>query len=223
MQRGVYIFIGPPGSGKGTLSAWCRETFGWELLSTGRLCRQRVADGTVVGSQIDFALKSGKLVSDQVITEVVVDWFMHKVQQIFTIILDGFPRTVVQARAFHQALRDAVSDCMIFVVELEVDDGTVMERLARRYICANRDCQVTYALATSSNGGICSVCNSSLIRRDDDAAEFVRERLVTYRQHRDGLLHFYDSLGVPIKRLNAGVPREALFSQFDAIVKYWTA
>jgi adenylate kinase len=227
-SKDIYIFIGPPGSGKGTLSDWCTESFGWKQLSTGNLCRQHVEENSPIGHQIDFALKSGKLVSDHVVTEMVLDWFTHRAQCVSTVILDGFPRTMLQARLFHQALEQLRFGWSVFVIELEVDDGVVVQRLANRCVCANKKCQSVYSLAAITdllsdigNELRCKKCSAQLVRRNDDTECVIKERLVVYRQHRDELMGFYDQLGLPIRKLDAGVPQNVLFTQFEQVVKSW--
>ena len=96
----IIVFLGAPGSGKGALSRLCIESFGWKQLSTGNLCRKHVSEGTALGQQIDFALKSGTLVSDDVIIAMGREWIEQEIEGAEGLILDGFPRTVVQATGF---------------------------------------------------------------------------------------------------------------------------
>ena len=105
LVRDIIVFIGPPGSGKGTLSGLCVKELGWVQISTGNLCRKHIADKTKIGQEIDFAIKSGKLVSDNLITDMIIDWFKHVGDQVRTVVLDSYPRTVAQAQALTSFLR----------------------------------------------------------------------------------------------------------------------
>ncbi|HEV2917193.1 MAG TPA: nucleoside monophosphate kinase [Candidatus Babeliales bacterium] len=217
----LYILLGPPGSGKGTLANRCTEFFGWLQLSTGDLCRQHIQESTQIGRQIDFAIKSGKLISDQVITQMVLDWFMNKKSyQSFPVVLDGFPRTMVQADLFHTAFCKAVSKCSILVIELDIDDAIVVKRLANRYVCDNKDCQAVYTLCnTKKDKELCAKCYGLLIRRNDDVESTVKERLKVYRAHRDELIRFYTDFGIKVTYLDARVSPEILFAQFQNVIK----
>ena len=105
----VILFIGPPGSGKGTLSQKCVQKLGWQQISTGDLCRRHIAKQTEIGKSIDFAIKSGKLVSDGLISQMVFDWFRQENIESDVVILDGYPRTVNQAKDFDE-LADQLGD-----------------------------------------------------------------------------------------------------------------
>src|ERR1700722_17255958 len=104
MARKLYIFLGAPGSGKGSLAARCAQELGWYPLSTGNLCRYHIGARTPQGLEMDLAIKSGKLVSDDLIGGMVLDWLSHDTNNC-AIILDGFPRTIVQARLLEDYLQ----------------------------------------------------------------------------------------------------------------------
>lgn len=220
MSRDVYIFIGPPGSGKGSLSALCIDQLGWTQLSTGNLCRQHIAEQTPIGQAIDFAIKSGKLVSDSLITDMVLDWFEKEAEKVpGAVILDGYPRTVAQAETFYKELQGKLSNFKPQVVLFDVDDQTVAERIQGRCVCQNKHCQAVYSLIKGASGQpkkemMCDRCSSQLIRREDDEAVAVYERLAVYHSHVNALLDFYYKVGVPITKLDAQVPVSELFDTF---------
>jgi len=220
MSRDVYIFVGPPGSGKGSLSALCVESFGWMQLSTGNLCRQHIADQTPIGKAIDFAIKSGKLVSDDLITNMVLEWFADQsIEGSQAVILDGYPRTVAQAEAFYRALQADLQELNLRVILFEVDDETVAERIRGRFVCQNKDCQAVYSIVKGSpsypkNDMICDRCSSPIVRRKDDEGAAVYERLAVYHSHVGELLNFYRKVGISIKNFDAQVSIDELFDKF---------
>lgn len=220
IQRDLYVFLGPPGSGKGSLSQLCIQKFGWVQLSTGNLCRKHIAEGTQIGQQIDFAIKSGKLVSDALITDMVVQWLLEQPEAGQAIILDGYPRTLVQAQELHKLLQDKPSYFKLNVVRLLVEDETVIARLSGRYVCQNKECQAVYSMVAGTslapkNDMICDNCSAPLIRRGDDTEQAVRNRLATNHQHEQGLLDFYKQVGQAVHEINGEKPLEVVFDEFQ--------
>lgn len=220
--KNVFIFIGPPGSGKGTLSHLCVKALGWVQLSTGNLCRKHIAERTEIGKQIDFALKSGKLVSDSLINDMVHDWFAATVQESDNIILDGYPRTVAQAEALHDFLNKKMPEVAVQVVRFFVSDDVVINRICSRLVCLNKDCQEVY----SSNSGsrqakramICDVCSSQLGRRNDDEMSSAIDRLQTYHKHEQELINFYRQAHLTIKEFEVERPLAQVFDDFKKVI-----
>jgi adenylate kinase len=215
----VYIFLGPPGSGKGSLSHKCVSDLGWAQLSTGNLCREHIAKQTEIGKQIDFAIKSGSLVTDSLIVDMVEQGLEECFATRENVILDGFPRTVAQARSLERLLQGHLSFVKTNRVRLLIDDGAVVDRLNGRYICSNDKCQVVYSLLDGSalkpkRHMACDACSSPLIRRSDDHEASIRERLKAYHQHEDTLLDFYRMQGYMILELNAQRPLDVIFADF---------
>jgi len=224
VNRNVYIFIGPPGSGKGTLSKICVEKFGWKQLSTGDLLRRHISEGTPIGKQIDFAIKSGKLVSDELITQIVYEWLKELPDDGKAVILDGFPRTVVQAGDFARIMRDEFPNEGIKVVYFEIPDAEVVARLSSRYTCQNRDCQAIYSIRPGSTCApqqdmVCDLCGSPLGRRKDDSEEAVKERLKIYHSHEGPLLAFYhQAKDIPVLVCNADQSIDRVFEEFKKLI-----
>lgn len=222
--KSIYIFLGPPGAGKGTLSQLCQDRLGWLQLSTGVLCRSHIARQTDIGKKIDLAIKSGKLVEDSLICDMVHEWLLSNTGQLERgLILDGFPRTVAQAQALYDFLSEKMSDCAISIVQLKISDARVVRRLAGRVVCKNSDCQRVYSLYRHDTGELlqldeCSKCSGVLVRRPDDEEATIQRRLRTYYQHEDDLLGFFSTAGLPINQVEVDVSPEYVFELFKQAV-----
>ena len=215
--------IGPPGAGKGSLSRLCVTDLGWVQLSTGNLCRKHIAEQTKIGKKIAFATKSGKLVDSKLITQMVVGWFTDHVDTVSAIILDGYPRTVVQARAFNELLQTTLTGLALQVVRLLISDDKAVNRLCNRFICQNKNCQFVYSLApgsslTPKNNLTCDYCANNLARRADDSSHAIRERLTVYHKHEQGLLDFYRSIGQEISDVDVDKPLSNVFERFKQVI-----
>lgn len=211
--------MGPPGSGKGTLSQLCIDRLGWKQISTGNLCRKHIAEQTEIGKAIDFAIKSGKLVSDDLITQMVIDWFEHSYDHSVPVILDGYPRTEIQAQVFDQFLREKLMHLNVTLVLFDINDEEVIKRLSSRLVCSNKECQAVYSSIPQSHmspqkSGICDHCGAVLIRRADDQPDSVKVRLATYAHHLKMVDSYYKRSGQTILRIDAQQPVEQLFERF---------
>ncbi len=219
----VFVFIGPPGSGKGSLSQLCVQKLGWRQLSTGNLCRKHIIEQTEIGKMIDFAIKSGKLIPDSLITKMVGEWFVSQLDSSGAIILDGYPRTVAQAQALEQLLKTRIKEINYQVIRLSVSNRCVIERLGKRYICQNKECQAIYSFANPElapkRDMICDFCSDSLVRRKDDEEDAVRERLKVYYRHEQALLQFYTQLGQLIREVDVEKSLENVFNDFTQMLE----
>lgn len=214
----IILFLGAPGSGKGALSRLCIETFGWKQLSTGNLCRRHVSEGTELGKQIDFALKSGTLVSDEVIIAVGKQWIEQEIGQANVLLLDGFPRTVVQASGFLKFFNEEYPGAKLVIVELRVPDHEIIERLGSRIVCSNNGCQAVFSTRIQRLmpriEGVCDVCGSALTQRNDDKVEVVAARLATYHQHCEKLVNFYKNAGYVVHVIDGNRGNVEVFESF---------
>ncbi len=221
----LIIFMGPPGSGKGSLSHLCIRQLGWQQISTGNLCRQHIREKSPLGLQIDFAIKSGKLIQDEVITEMVADWLFNNLNTSSSwIILDGFPRTVNQAQSLDTLLKDARFDGWnLNIVHMQASDEAVLKRLQGRVICANGDCQAVYSLVDQQlapkDGDSCTHCFKPLSRRSDDKeVAVILDRLQQYHQHEQALLDYFEQTGKRPIELFVEKPLEDVFHAFMHII-----
>ena len=217
------VLLGPPGAGKGSLSALCVHHFGWMQCSTGNLCRQYITDNSEIGQQIAFSIKSGKLIADSLIVRMVDAWLSEQDNCMSPVILDGFPRTIVQAQVLDNLLKKPLlSVCKLIVVQIVLSDDMVVQRLTKRIICENQECQAVYAhndlYLAPKQEGICDKCEYKLIRRADDTEDSIKERLKVYRQHAQELLLYYHNQKRPIVELKADKPLEQVFNIFKNIM-----
>lgn len=219
MNNKIFIFLGPPGSGKGTLSALCMQHFGWELLSTGNLCRDHIARSTELGKEIQRFSNQGLLVPDEIIAELVADWLLSKNQLPSGVIFDGYPRTLEQAKSLYALLQTKLKVFGVCLVKIDIDAGLLVDRILNRVICSNKECGRTYSLKTISvsseqNDLKCVHCNSKLERRADDTVESLEKRLQIYYQHEQNIVNFYVDKGFEICMISSAQPKQQVFEDF---------
>lgn len=184
------ILLGPPGAGKGTQAQRLVETYGIPQLSTGDMLRAAVAAGTEWGKRAKQIMEAGGLVSDDIVNAIVSERVEHDDCK-NGFILDGYPRTLVQADAT-EALLSKKNMSLDAVIELAVDDGILVERISGRYTCANCGAGYHDTNLVPQQEGVCDKCGSTEFkRRADDRAELVVDRLQTYYKETAPLVGFY--------------------------------
>ena len=195
------IFLGPPGAGKGTQAVRVCERLGIPQISTGDILRRAMKEGTPTGLAAKSYVDKGLLVPDEVVIAIVRERLaMEDCQKGY--ILEGFPRTVPQAEALAQFAKiDAV-------IDIEVSDEKLTERLSGRRVCLN--CGGTYHVSTLGGKTTCEKCGSELIQRNDDKAETVLSRLSVYHAQTAPLIDYYAKLGL-IRTIDGAQPMEACF------------
>ncbi len=217
----VLTFLGAPGSGKGTIAEQCVKDLGFTTLSTGNLLREAVARGDELGTMAHSFMKEGKLVPDDVIAALVEQWFDANIANLKKLILDGYPRTEVQAKMFLDLLKKKYPMINLRVVEIVISDQAIIDRLADRLVCENKSCQAVYSKKTLKDQAKleCARCKGPLIRREDDKEEVVKERLKVYAQHAGALLNFYRTAGVSLIQLPVeGKSPDSVFGDFKKIL-----
>jgi adenylate kinase len=193
------------------------EDFGLIQLSTGDLLRAAVAAGTDAGKQAKAVMEAGQLVSDDIVLAILKDR-MAAPDVAKGIILDGFPRTAVQAKALDALLADA-GQKITAAISLEVDDEAMVARVSGRYTCAA--CGEGYhdEFKQPAQAGVCDKCGGTAMkRRADDTAETVRERLTAYHAQTAPLITYYEGKGV-LERLDAMGPIADIRQALGAIVQ----
>jgi adenylate kinase len=188
------ILLGPPGAGKGTQAQRIVEKYGIPQLSTGDMLRAAVQASTEVGKRADALMKAGKLVPDEVVNAIISER-LDQPDCAKGFILDGFPRTLVQADATEAMLKDKGLE-LSAVIQVAVDDGILAHRVSGRYTCAN--CGAGYHDSDNkpSVEGVCDRCGSTHFkRRPDDNAETVVTRLQAYYKETSPLIGYYYAKG----------------------------
>ncbi len=177
------ILIGAPGSGKGTLANMINNHFGSVAISTGDIIRENIKNKTELGLVCQSYMDRGDFVPDELIIDMFKDKLDHEKQNYNSFILDGFPRTYVQAEKLNQILK------IDFVIHLDVNEDVVMERILKRKVCEN--CKAIYA-AKDFDKEVCDSCGGKLVVRSDDNKETLMNRLSVYEEQTKPLLKFYE-------------------------------
>ncbi|MED0714165.1 MULTISPECIES: adenylate kinase [Aeribacillus] len=187
------VLMGLPGAGKGTQAEKIVEKYNIPHISTGDMFRAAIKDGTELGLQAKSYMDKGELVPDEVTIGIVRER-LGKNDTDKGFLLDGFPRTVAQAEALEQILKELNKE-IDYVINIHVDQEILMERLTGRRICKN--CGATYHLVFNppKEEGICDKCGGNLYQRADDNAETVGNRLEVNLKQSKPLLDFYKSKG----------------------------
>jgi len=182
------VVLGKQGAGKGTQSQLLCSTYSLAHISTGDILRAAVAAGTELGNEVKSVLDAGQLVSDELVTQLVVDRFKEK-DALRGGVLDGFPRTLAQAQALEKILGP---NGITLVINIDLPDELVLERLSSRRVC--QECGTTYKdTDPSAISGTCENCGGDVIQRSDDTPEAITQRLEVFRHDTLPLLAFYQA------------------------------
>ena len=186
------VMLGAPGSGKGTIGKILSHDLNLVHVSTGDIFREQINKGTELGNKIQSYMSSGALVPDELVIETVKARLLEKDVENGAI-LDGFPRTVAQAEALRDFLKENKPDAKRVAIELDVPDDEIIRRVVNRLICTNKSCGAIYNKETKPPKveNICDVCGSELKKRDDDNEETISKRLVIYHENSNDLIEFY--------------------------------
>lgn len=180
------IFIAPPAAGKGTQSNMLKEKFGYIHISTGDMLREAINSGSEIGKEVKNIIDKGELVSDDLIIKLVKDKLTSLEGKPF--ILDGFPRTLNQAKSLDEILTDDY-----IVIYLDLDESEAINRITGRLTCnCGKSYNVNIEELKPKVDGICDNCGSILIKRDDDNVESFKVRFKTFLDNTDSILKYYE-------------------------------
>jgi len=209
------ILLGPPGAGKGTQAARLQANRGMIQLSTGDMLREAVAAETPVGLQAKEVMARGELVSDAIVSALIGERLDAASES--GAIFDGFPRTKHQAEALEILLAER-GRSLNYVIELEVDEDALVDRIVGRFTCANCGAPYHDSFKQPKVEGVCDVCGSAQFkRRPDDNEQTVRTRMAEYRAKTAPILPFYEERGL-VRRVDGMASVEEVADQIDAIL-----
>jgi len=209
----LVIMLGPPGSGKGTQASRLASDKDLEHLSTGDILRNAVKEGTDLGLEAKRYMEAGDLVPDDLILGIIKERVQDDGK---SFLFDGFPRTIPQAEGLDNMLNE-IGSGVDLVLDLEVSDNEVINRLSGRFFCPQ--CQATYNYPNNlpKKEGICDKCGAGLEKRKDDTEEVVKNRLKVYKDQTQPLQDYYRKKSI-LKAVNGERPIETIFSDLAGIV-----
>ncbi|TCS65840.1 adenylate kinase [Primorskyibacter sedentarius] len=217
----VLILLGPPGAGKGTQARILEEKFGLVQLSTGDLLRAAVSAGTEAGKRAKAVMEAGDLVSDEIVIAILRDRLAEP-DCAKGVILDGFPRTTVQAEALDTLLAESGQQINA-AISLEVDDAEMVTRISGRFTCGT--CGEGYhdTFKAPEKAGVCDKCGGTeMKRRADDNAETVASRLEAYHAQTAPLITYYGDKGA-LQRIPAMGAIDEISAELAKVVAKATA
>ena len=210
------ILLGPPGAGKGTQAQRLVDAHGMRQLSTGDMLRGAVKAGTAVGLQAKAVMERGELVSDEIVSALIgeeLDAMGPDTGAIF----DGYPRTAAQAASLDAILSER-SRTLDHVIELEVDEDALIERITGRFTCANCGKGYHDKFEQPRIPGTCDKCGShEFKRRPDDTEETVRIRMAEYRAKTAPILPGYEARGI-VTRVNGMAEMDHVTAAIERII-----
>ena len=211
------ILLGPPGAGKGTQAQLLQRERGLVQLSTGDMLRAAVASGSELGKKAKGIMEKGELVPDALMVGLIRDRIAQP-DCAGGFILDGFPRTEAQAKALDEMLT-RTGKKLDRVVEMEVDEKALTERIVGRFSCAKCGTGYHDTFKRPKVEGVCDVCGSKeFTRRKDDNAETMKTRMVAYRAQTEPLLPYYGTRGV-LRKVNGMAAMDEVYRQISGVLE----
>lgn len=204
-----FIFLGPPGAGKGSLAVKVAEDYKIPHISTGDIFRANIKAQTPLGVKVKAIIDSGSLVSDDLTFELVKDRLSQDDCK-NGFILDGFPRTIPQAELLSSLVPE------VAVVNFQIKDEIVIKRLSTRRVC--KSCGANYNVLTlpPKKEGVCDKCGGEIIQRDDDKQESIMHRMDVYREQTEPLINYYTEKG-KIYNFDASIETSELLGEFKKV------
>ncbi|MCL1974793.1 MAG: adenylate kinase [Firmicutes bacterium] len=213
------VLLGPPGAGKGTQADALVKKLFIPHISTGEIFRAAISMGTAMGKEAKSYLDEGKLVPDEITVGIIKDR-LSQADCRAGFLLDGFPRTLQQAKALDVLLKELELQ-LTKTLNIEAPPDLLIVRLTGRRMCSK--CGAIYHLLYNApqNEGFCDVCGGSLYQRSDDSEETVRRRLDVYKEQTEPLIEYYFAQGL-LARVNGALPmNEVLLALGQALGQKW--
>lgn len=211
------ILLGPPGAGKGTQAARLDAEYGMKQLSTGDMLRAAVKAGTPIGLQAKAVMEAGELVSDDIVSGLIGER-LDELGPDVPVIFDGYPRTAAQAAALDAILAQR-GRSLDHVIELDVDEDALVDRITGRFTCATCGTGYHDRYKQPMIAGTCDVCGGhEFKRRADDNAETVRTRMAEYRAKTAPILPIYEARGI-VSRIDGMADMDHVAAAIEAIIK----
>ena len=192
----IIIMLGAPGTGKGTVASILSKRLSVPQISTGDIFRKHIKEGTELGKIADSYISKGQLVPDDITIKIVKERIAEQDAK-NGMILDGFPRTVEQAKKLEEMLKEENKEVKV-VINLTTPEEEIIERIVNRRVCSNQECKAVYNIILNppKEENICDKCGSKLIKRKDDNVETIKNRLETYFKQTSPLVEFYNEKGI---------------------------
>ncbi len=210
------IMLGAPGAGKGTQAKMIADKYHVPHISTGDIFRANIKNGTELGMEAKKYMDQGLLVPDELTVKILLDR-VAKEDCIGGYVLDGFPRTIPQAKVLDEALAE-LGESIDYAIDVDVPDENIVQRMSGRRACLS--CGATYHLehVPPQKEGVCDKCGNELVLRDDDKADTVLNRLKVYHDQTQPLIQFYGTKGV-LKTVDGTQAMEDVFQSIIAILE----
>ena len=188
------VLLGPPGAGKGTQAKFIAARLSLEHISSGDLLREAIRNGTDLGKKAKSYMDKGSLVPDELVVDLIKEKVTGKGSK-KGFLLDGFPRTLAQAKVLKTMLLDIKNEIK-FALNIRVSDELILKRLSGRRVCEKCGQPFNIFFSTPRKEGKCDACGEELIQRDDDTIGTIRERLTNYKSMSQPILEFYKREGL---------------------------
>lgn len=209
------ILLGPPGAGKGTQAIKIANFFGIPHVSTGDIFRRAVASGTELGKKAKSYMEKGQLVPDEIVVGIVKERLDEADCQ-NGFLLDGFPRTVVQAEELDKVLASQKRQ-IDYVLNIKASNQEIIKRLTGRRTCPTCGTIFHLVFKPPKNNLLCDMCQTELIQRDDDKEEIVKKRLEVYNQQTAPVASYYQKSS-KLKEINGEKDVEEVFAQIKTVL-----
>jgi adenylate kinase len=212
----LIILLGPPGAGKGTQAERIVKEHLLAYVSTGDILRSAVKAQSALGRKAKQFMDEGKLVPDELVVEIVKDRLMDS-DCAKGALLDGFPRTLVQAEFLEKALPD-IGISIDRILSIEVEEEELIERLTGRRVCSECSANFHLKFKPPKVRNVCDKCGGDLCQRDDDTLETVKERLEVYNKLTEPLISYYEQKGL-LSAVDGNKDIDAVYEQINSIIE----